>query len=399
MEQDMENFSDLSVDDLKLLAAQGVPGFPDADYDIDEMQFVLGILYDRVQPFASYVLNRVNVWLEGDGRWGGDDAFEAAWNGDGAERSCILTRKNDGTTWIVDWSPKRLRPEVTAISISSYSAGLGSTPIAHGDISLGGNGAGGLKIAKGAVEAQMRLGAFDELCQFAQAIRPSMPDRLIVHEFDGDPDMEVLAYLPFVSVKDIGGLAVSKELLEADGGLPGRLCQARHVFVTAKACYHVGNWMRERLVPLAEGLRDVGAVWGKAVQSYNDGDYFCAVVDFADGSVGLFSDNAATGFDQHAYVARIRPDWESVGTVEVHLFDNDDDYQAKIAGIGEGAVGPAFVYDFEAKKPSFPGGRDGWTAMNLFFSQFVSDSIYALEEPNLDADCDYWHKPEGADIR
>jgi hypothetical protein len=37
--------------------------------------------------------------------------------------------------------------------------------------------------------------------------------------------------------------------------------------------------------------------------------------------------------------------------------------------------------------------------MNLFFSQFVSDSIYALDEPNLDADCDYWHKPEGADIR
>jgi hypothetical protein len=245
----------------------------------------------------------------------------------------------------------------------------------------------------------MRLGAFAELCRFAQAVRPSMPERLLVHQYDGDPDMEVLVYLPFVSVKDIGGLAVSKELLEADGGLPGRLCQARHAFVMARACYHVGNWMRERLVPLAEGLRDVGAVWGKAVQSYNDGDYFCAVVDFADGSVGLFSDNAATGSEQHAYVARIRTDWDSVGTVEVHLFDNDEDYQVKIAQIGEGSVRPDFAYDFEARQPSFPGGRDGWTAMNLFFSQFVSDSIYALEEPNLEMDGEYWKNGEGAEIR
>jgi hypothetical protein len=245
----------------------------------------------------------------------------------------------------------------------------------------------------------MRLGAFDELCRFAQAIRVSLPESLLVHEYDGDPDMDCLVYLPFVSVKDIGGLAVSKELLEADGGLPGRLCQARHAFVTAKACYHVGNWMHERLVPLAEGLRDVGAVWGKAVQSYNDGDYFCAVVDFRDGPIGLFSDNAATGFEQHAYVARLLMDGDLVKAVEVHLFDNDEDYHVKIAGIGEGAVGPAFVYDYEAKKPSFPGGRDGWTAMNLFFSQFTSDSNYALEEPNLDADCDYWRQPEGADIR
>lgn len=398
-EQNMEHFTDLSVDDLKLLAAQGVPGFPAADYDIDEIQFVLGVLYDRVQPLASYVLNRVNVWLEGDGRWKGDDYFDASWHDDGAFRSCILTRKSDAATWVVDWSLKRFYPEVPCISISSHSITTGSTLIAHGDISAGGRGAGGLKISKGAVEGQMRLGAFDDLCRFAQAIMVSMPASLLVHEFNGDPDLECLVYLPFVGLKDIGGLAVSSELLDADGGLPGRLCQARHAFVTAKACYHVGNWMRGRLAPLAEGLREVGAVWGKAVQSYNDGDYFCAVVDLADGSIGLFSDNAATGFDQHAYVARLCMEGAVVKSVEVTMFDNDEDYQAKIAAIGEGAAAPDFTYDFEAKKPSFPNGRHGWTAMNLFFSQFTLDSNYALEEPNLETDCEYWRRPDGVDIR
>lgn len=390
----MEHFTDLSVDDIKLIAEQGVPGFPDADYDVDEIQFVLSVLYDRVQPLASYVLNRVNVWLEGDGRWGGDEHFDASWHDDGAFRSCTLTRKSDGVTWVVDWSLKRFYPEVPGISISSHSITTGSTLIAHGDISAGGRGAGGLKISKGAVEGQIRLGAFDDLCRFAQAIRVSMPASLLVHEFTGDPELECLVYLPFVGLKDIGGLAVAKELIDADGGLPGRLCQGRHVFVTAQACYHVGKWMRDRLVVLADGLREAGAVWGNAVQSYNDGDYFCAVIDLSDGSIGLFSDNAATGFDHHAYVAHLRLDGGAVGAVEVHLFANGENYQAKVAGIGRGTASPDFVYDFEAKTPSFPGGRNGWTAMNMFFSQFVSDSIYAIKELNLVDGKDYWKSPE-----
>jgi hypothetical protein len=392
----METFRDLSVDDLKLIAAQGTPQYPRGHYDIDEMQIVLGSLYDRVQPLASFVLNRVNVWLEGDGRWGGDEVFDAAWDGNGAERSCTLTRKSDGATWIVDWYPKQFRPEVTEIAISSHEPGLGSTRIAHGDISLGGRGAGGLKISKGAVEGQMRTGALDGLCRFAQAVRGSMPPNLLVFEYDGDPDMDWTAFLPAVGI--VHAAALEKPLLAADGGLPGRLCQARYAFVTSLACGAVGNWMRERLLPLAEGLRGIGAEWGKAFQSYNDGDYSCAVVDFQDGSVGLFSDNAATGFDQHAYVARIRPDWDSVGSVEVHIFDNGEDYQAKITAIDENRVSPDFVYDYEARRPFFPGGRNGWAAMNLFFSQFTSDSNYALEEANLEADVEYWRKQKGAEI-
>lgn len=388
----MEHFTDLSVDDIKLIAEQGMPGFPDADYDIDEIQFVLGVLYDRVQPLASYVLNRVNVWLEGEGRWGGDEHFDTAWSGDSERRSCTLIRKIDGASWNVDWTPKP-RSEATEISVSSHSGGGEPAVVARGVISTGGTGTAGLRIAKGAVEGTMRLGAFDELCRFAQAVRASMPERLLVHQYEGDPDMECLVYLPFVGLKDIGGLAVSKELLDADGGLPGRLCQGRHVFVTARACYHVGNWMHDRLVPLAEGLREAGAVWGKAVQSYNDGDYFCAVIDFADGSIGLFSDNAATGYES-AYVARLRIEDDAVKAVEVHLLDDHEGYQAQVGAIGQSGRAPDFVYDFEAKIPSFPGGRNGWTAMNMFFSQFVSDSIYALEELYLEDGNDYWKSPE-----
>ncbi|NTF23557.1 hypothetical protein G6L37_34870 [Agrobacterium rubi] len=353
------------------------PFFHQGSYDLDEIAVVMDILTDRIQPFASYVLNRVFVWLEGDGRWAGDDVIAAEWREIEGGRSCVLTRKADGATWTVDLRPKRQAPETTQITISVYELGTGTTQIARGDLSNGGKDSIGMRIREGAVEGLMHLSAFEDLCAFSEAIRGSMPRVLI----DLPEDTDFHSFLPMVRV--VHAATIDEDVLRADGGLPGRLCKARQAHVTSLACASVGAWMRDRLLPLSEGLRSAGAGWSEGVMVYNDGDYSCASVDFADGAKGYFSDDGGSPFEYHSFVARLGIGETSLETLSVYALRSAD-IPSQVALIVADEVAPDFIYDFAAWKPSFPGGRNGWTAMSLLFWQFATDSQQALEEGSIE---------------
>jgi hypothetical protein len=309
------------------------------------------------------------------------------------KRSCTVYRKDDGATWIVTWGRAEYR-DVPEIVLSRIDPAGEKIDIVRGEITTGGPGSGNRHgfsncppPVTGTVEADIEYGGFEHLCTFCSAIRGSVPDELLKVVLR---EAVTFAHLP--------RLESLKPILDADGGLPGRLCEARHELVVQYATSSAAEWMLSQYQPLISGLRERGAEWGKAVISYNDSDYHCCVVEFSDGSVGLFSDNSATLADQRAYVARLEMEGERVKSVGVHVFhEDDDDYRVKIAAIGHGGARPDFAFDYEEEIASFPGGRYGWYGMTMFLWQSMADSTYALQDGKLDEGCWYW-RPDAMDL-
>jgi hypothetical protein len=400
----MREFPSITDQERKLIAEGWYPHVPKAEMDVTLMQFMTNGLTECSAPLASYVLNRVGEWLDGGERFRGDGTFEANWREQGDEKTCTLSRKSDGALWAVDWGRHEYLPDARAITISLIDQDGERIEIATGEITTKRPGSGnrlgltnflGFAISPvvGTVDGYVRTGAFDDLCAFSDAVRGSIPDKLLkVNKKNA------------VTVGHVSRLKSLDRILEADGGLPGRICAARQMMATADVCRIAGDWMQEQYAPLIEGLRDQGAVWGKGMLSYNDMDYYCCLVDFSDGSIGLFSDNIAACADEHAYVARLETDGDIVNSVAVHVFrKGDHDYQAMIDAIGEGSALPDFVYDYERQTPSFPGGRYGWHGMNMFLWQSLSDCVYGLRNGEIDEeDARYWlgsPEDDGASLR
>lgn len=383
----MEIIDSLTEDEKTLVLKSGVPTFSnwssDEPFDIDTVQLAMSHLSDFPGPLASYVLNRLTVWLEQDGvRWAGDDLLEASWSGEGATRTCRLTRTDGSGSWVVDWHPKWFTPELNEITLTRVDASGAEIEIANGVIADG-KGRAKPKSWKGAVEGLMRLASLDDLCAFSSAIVNSIPAELL------ETTEEFESFMPSVNIMHAVHLEDMQPLMAATGGLPGRLCQAWAAFTAIETGKIFAGWMRNEFLPLIEGLREVGAEWGKGVVSYNDGDYSCCVVDYSDGAFGLFSDNAATGDNPHAYLARFDVQDGIVRSVGVYKLDSREDYNERVVAIGGGA-GPDFVYDYESQMPSFPGGGAGWDAMALMYWQFVCDVTDALDEPNVKAGRSFW---------
>lgn len=397
----MRELASITDKERKLIAECWLPYIPQGDMTPRVMQTLADAMWECSAPFASYVLNRVAAWLDGDTPFAGDDVFEVAWDDTGKaspsvfankgrnpaqKRVCTLSRKNDGATWLVTWMPGKYR-DVPEIALSRIDHAGEKLDIVRGEITTGEPGSGNRHRfsncpppVKGTVEGDIEYGAFDDLCGFCAAIRGSIPDNLLEVE-----KKDAVTFAHLARLQDL------EPILELDGGLPGRLGAVRHAMVVRMVNTVAGKWMRGQYAPLIAGLRERGAEWGKGVMSYNDSDYHCCVVGFADGSIGLFSDNAASCADQHAYVARLEMDGDGVKSVGVHVFHGDDnDYRVKIAAIGEGSARPDFVYEYESRTPSFPGGRDGWYGMTMFLWQSMADSTYALEDGILKTDCWYW---------
>lgn len=375
-----------------LIADGWYPHIPKAEMDVTLMQFMTNGLTECSSPLASYVLNRVGEWLDGGERFRGDGTFEASWREQGGERTCTLSRKSDGAAWTVTWGRHEYLEGARALTISRIDRDGEGIEIATGEITTrlpdSGNRLGltnifGFTVSPivGTVDGYVRTGAFDDLCTFSNAVRGSIPDKLLnVNKKNA------------VTVAHVSRLKSLEKVLRADGGLPGQICAARQMMATGDVCRVAGDWMREQYAPLIVGLRDLGAEWGKGILSYNDMDYYCCLVDFSDGSIGLFSDNIAACADEHAYVARLELDGDIVNSVAVYVFrKGEDDYQAVIDAIGEGSALPDFVYDYERQTPSFPGGRYGWRGMNMFLWQSLSDCVYGLRNGEIDeGDARYW---------
>jgi hypothetical protein len=390
----------ISQQEKHLIIGSWLPDIPFGDMTPRSMQQLTDAIWESSAPLASYALNRVGTWLDGSKPFNGDETFDVAWSsgetkltvfknkGRGAEpdRICTLTRKADGARWEVKWAKAKYR-DVPEISLSRVSDDGNLIEICNGEITTGEPGTGNRHgfsncppPVRGSVEGFVRLGAFDDLVEFCSAVRPSMPDTLF------NVSLEKTA--TFAHLQRLEELML---LLAADGGLPGRLCKRREDMVVRIANASAAKWMQTQYAPLIAGLRERGAEWGKGLIAYNDADYRCCLVDFDDGTIGLFSDNAATCSDERSYVARLNMKDGAVTGVEVHLLrDAEASYADEIAAIGARAASPDFVHDYESRSVSFPGGRDGWIAMNMFLWQSMADSTYALDDGKIETDSYFW---------
>jgi hypothetical protein len=396
----MTELASITVTERKLISESWRPDLPWGGMNPHAMQMLTETMWECSAPLASYALNRVAAWLDGKVPFKGDETFDVAWEGSPAPattvfskkgrspvhpRTCTLTRREDGATWVVTWSSAKYR-DVPEISLSLIDASGQKLDIVRGEITSGEPGSGNRHRfsncpppIKGTVEADIEYGAFNDLRDFCDAIRGSLPEGHLAVPFE--------SAVTFAHLSRLQGL---EKILTADGGLPGRICALRHILCAKVANTVAGAWMRDKYVPLIAGLRERGAEWGKGALSYNDSDYRCCLVDFADGSIGLFSDNTASCADEHAYVARLETDGDAVKSVAVHVVGKDEDYQAKIDAIGAGDSQPDYTYDYEFCQTSFPGGRMGWIGMTMFLWQSMADSTYALKDGRLDEDCSYW---------
>ena len=374
----------LTKDEMELVVGSWYQPIPRGELEPVHMQRIMDAKFDSSSPLASYVLNRTVAWLEGGERFEGDERLMTTWNGSGRDRSCVLTDKEDGAAWKVSWFDTYNKADRPAVKLSRFCGDGRWNDVAGGEITTGEPGSGNRHRfsnapppVRGTVEADIEVGAFDELCGFCDAVRGSMPEELLRTRADT------------VTFAHASRFEALYPILDADGGLPGRLCQAREGLVAIMATQSVCGWIGGRYAALAEGLREAGAEWGRGVLNYNDLDYSCCVIDMNDG-VALFNDNAATCADQRAYVARFAEEDGKLASISVHVFGEDEDYQAKVEAIRNGSDRPDFVFDGPSGTPSFPGGRMGHAGMAMFFWQFMSDSLYALERGKLDTASGYW---------
>lgn len=401
----MTQTSPISAQERQLIIERWLPYIPQGDMSPRATQQLTDAMWECSAPIASFVLNRVAAWLDGAVPFKGDDVFDVAWSeqevsspvfskkgrAPAKPRVCTISRREDGASWTVSWSMAKYR-DVPEIAISRVDHEGQSLGIVRGEITTGEPGSGNRERfsdcpppVKGTVEGDIEYGAFDDLCDFSQAIRGSLPEGHL-----NVPLEQAVTYAHLERLKDI------MPILAADGGLPGRLCAYRHLMVAGAANKAAGRWMSGQYAPLIAGLRERGAEWGKSVMSYNDSDYRCCLIDFADGSIGLFSDNAASCAVEHAYVARLEMDGGAVTSVAVHLLRGSD-YEGLVTAIGEGHARPDYVHDYASGTTSFPGGRDGWAAMTMFLWQSMADSTYALKDGRTEDDCHYW-QPDAAAV-
>ncbi|NTF23558.1 hypothetical protein G6L37_34875 [Agrobacterium rubi] len=397
----------ISIQEARLITRRWIPEIREGKMDARVVQSLTDSIYEGSAPFASFVLNRVAAWLEGGKPFTGDDVLEVSWsrsddaaalsvfskkgrNRKEGNRSCTISRPADGASWVVSWGRAEYRdvPEIVLDRIGSAGEKLG---IARGEITTGEPDSGNRHRfsdcpdpVKGTVEADIVLGGFDDLWDFCAAVRGSMPDSLLAVDLE-----ETVTFAHLSRLEDIA------PIMEADGGLPGRLCRTRHEMIVTIANGVHGHWMRDQYDQLILGLRDRGAVWGNGVISYNDSDYHCCVIDFSDGAVGLFSDNSATCADERAYVAKVISDNGNVSSVEVYLCAaGTRDYGGKIAAIGDGTALPDYVHDYTQFETTTPGGRAGWAAMIMFLWQSMADVEYGLKDGRLNESPSYWGKTE-----
>lgn len=375
----------LTDEEIDLIMDGWQPEFP-TELEVGNMQRMIDGIVGCSDPLTSHLLNRIHVWLAPEGEpWQGDDRFDAVWTDGGKKKTCTLTNREDASEWRVSWFVKYSDPEIVLerrLEDGSFAE------VAEGKVEDGKRVERSrmtvitnVPTTVGSVYGYTSYGAFEDVCDFARAVSPSMPD-------------ELKAVTKGTVTWENHYLLESLEpMLVRDGGLPGELCFARHSIIAAYGTGVGAKWIRSKQEALAEGLRAAGAVWGEGYLSYNDSDYRCCVVDMADGKTGFFNDNTASCADVSAYVAWFDKDENGVTALSSYVFRKDEEIHETMPKVVAGEITPDFNYDFAARFPKFKEGRMGNAALVMLFWQFLADNTFALEDGTLNTGDGYWEAP------
>lgn len=363
------------VTDVELVTILGTLGRPDRKhkFDSDTVLPMVDQFQHRSDSLASHGLNRVATWLDGPGgRWAGDDRLRATWESD------VCTLEHDGVAWRVSLEKRNGKG---AVELSRVDPDGGTTSLAEGNMKSGngitwrqldlGTDAEGDVTFQNSVDGSVALGAFQEFCDFMDVVKPSIPSAIL----------DVVAGTVWIT--QISEFLDARELVQLDGGLPGRLARTRDNIAQSWGAQAGLLSVLDRYEALASGLSEAGAVWGQGVIGYNDGDNRCCTVSMEDGSVALYSEHTGSGSDQRGYVAVFEVDGEgAVHSVSGYLLEGDDD-AAFVSAIADRTAVPDFRFDVAGKHVEFADGRKGHVALRLMLIQFAYDEDYAFENGEL----------------
>jgi hypothetical protein len=368
-----------SVTDKELTMVEGSirRQFGKQDFDGDTVLPMLEGFQLRSNPLVCHGLNRTLTWLHGpDGRWTGDERLRATWQDD------VCTLECDGRSWLVSLKigeQGNRVVELARISENGETFRLASGEERNGKgitwraLKLGTDTEGDTTF-DGSIDGEGVLGAFDEFCDFMDAVKPSIPQAIL----------DITAGTVWIT--KVPGFLDAREIIQLDGGLPGRLCRALDYTAQVLGARAGLLSVIDRYEALANGLADLGAVWGKNILQYNDGDARCCTISMGEGSVALYSEHTAGGFDERGYIAVFdRGSDGRVTSVSGHLLDGDDeDDEAIVASVVDRSAAPAFRFDVATQKVEIAEGRKAHYAVRMMFLQFAYDEEYALEGGELE---------------
>jgi hypothetical protein len=371
------NKSSVTDQELTMVKKSMVGSSNKHEFDSDTVLPMLDRLQGRSNPLVSHGLNRILAWLDGpDGRWGGDDRLRATWDND------VCTLEHGGASWQVSLQVgkdgkrtvqlSRNAPDGEAISLANGHE-RGGKGVTWRELELGPDAEAGVTL-EGAIDGEIALGAFDEFCDFMDAIKPSIPQSIL----------DVNAGTVWIT--KVHGFLAARDLVRMDGGLPGRLCRA--LDYTTQGLGARGGLLSviDRYEAFANGLSERGAVWGENLLEYNDGDARCCTIPMGDGSVALYSEHTAGGFDERGYIAVFDLGSEGrVATISGYLLEGDEeDDEAFVSSIVDRTAATAFRFDAVATTVELAEGRKGHYAIRLMFLQFAFDEDYAFEGGELE---------------
>ncbi|WP_315922069.1 hypothetical protein [Mesorhizobium sp. SP-1A] len=364
----------------RLVADCGLPEYPSENLDVDMIDLISRDVGSRSAAAACYTLNRVHTWLrETKDRFEGAEGLEAEWTKHNGIITCHLKPAEGTESWKVVWGTKY---GVEDIKVTSIVGDL-ETPLLEGAFYERKKGtekkdwqsgfqAPDPNTVTGSVSSESNL---KDVSRFTKAITPHIPDAVKEFTSTAVPDDYV------------GRLSRMRPMIDADGGLPGKLCWMNYALSADFASQAIATFVVNNHQQMVERLDNLNAKWGEGCLVIGDDDADVCVVR-SDGAVAIFYADHATASEKNTGLILFRLDGEKAKTLEMHVFEQSDDVASQVSAIMKGEVTADYRMEIEGMHSKSAFTAKGYNALNAMSWWFViaNDPNYEDVEPKQS----YW---------
>lgn len=368
------------LSDYRLVVDCGLTEYPSENLNIDMIDFISRDVGSRSAAAACYTLNRVHTWLlEMKDRFEGAEGLDAEWTNQNGAIACHLKPAEGTESWKVVWAAKF---GVESINVTSIVGDV-ETPLLEGSFYqrkrgeekkewLSGFTSPDPNTVTGGVSSESNL---KDVSRFTKAIIPHMPDT--VKEFTSK------------TVPDdyVGRLSRMRPMIDADGGLPGKLCWMNFALSADYASQAIATFVVNNYQHMVDRLDNLNAKWGEGCLVIGDDDADVCVVR-SDGAVAIFYADHATASEKNTGLILFRLDGEKAKALEMHVFEQSDDVASQVSAIMKGEVTADYTMEIDgmhSKSAFTASGYNALIAMSWWFV-IANDPNYEDVEPNQS----YW---------
>ena len=364
----------------RLVVDCGLPEYPSENLNIDIIDAISRDVGSRSAAAACYTLNRVHTWLrEMKDRFEGAEGLEAEWTNQNGTIACHLKPAEGTESWKVVWATNY---GVESINVTSIVGDV-ETPLLEGSFYqrkqgdekkgwLSGFTSPDPNTVTGGVSSESNL---KDVSRFTKAIIPHMPD--------------AVKKITSATVPDdyAGRLSRMRPMIDADGGLPGKLCWMNYALSADIASQAIATFVVNNYQHLVDRLDNLNAKWGEGCLVIGDADADVCVVR-SDDVVAIFYADHATVAEKNTGLILFRLDGENAKTLEMHVFEQSDDVASQVSAIMKGEVTADYTMEIDGMHSNSVVTAKGYNALNAISWWFViaNDPNYEDVEPKQS----YW---------